>query len=190
MDTKLCSDCNKNKPVSEFYFHKHRGVYYKRCKVCHKALKDKYKGSEPAIPTHEAIIVERLKSLGFPAMNGSHTTLYPHVDILVWGYIRVEAKALIPYVNKSGYYASNTVNQVRRGWLADVICILYEDGLYLFKPDFPAFYINGRLRSKILYNPLSQRTHLTDNRKLTNEDMTKAKDRYSLLMPELPVVLK
>ncbi len=34
---KTCSKCQKEKPLSEFYFHKKRGHYDSRCKACAKA---------------------------------------------------------------------------------------------------------------------------------------------------------
>jgi len=34
METKICSKCGKEKPLSEFYFNKQRGNYYASCKKC------------------------------------------------------------------------------------------------------------------------------------------------------------
>jgi hypothetical protein len=111
---------------------------------------------------------------------------YPYVDIVVFGCIRLEAKPLLPMPKRidaknSGYGAATTNDQRKRGMLADLVCIVFQDELYFFNPNHPAFYIDGELRKKILYNPYSQRKHLTDNRKLEIADMEAARGNYKLL---------
>lgn len=34
---RRCAECNEVKPVSGFYFNRHRGIYFKRCKPCERA---------------------------------------------------------------------------------------------------------------------------------------------------------
>lgn len=188
METKVCSECGESKAVGEFHYQKHRDTYTKRCKPCRKAWQNERKkhiSNEP--PPHEQLIVRILNSKGIPASHGRDMVQFSHVDIVAFGCIRVEAKLMKPYPVRAdspnpGWYAGNTKAQRADGWKADIVCIVYQDTLHFFKPNYPAFFMeSGELRSKILYNPFSQRKHLATGRTMELADMMQARENYKLL---------
>ena len=183
MKTKQCSDCQETKAVSEFSLNGNDNPY-PRCKPCRNAYvrKHKKKNSEP--PEHEKQIVQNLIENGFPALHGRDVKPFNHVDIVVHGCVRIEAKLFKKWEDdlpNPGWYAGNSRRQQREGWLADVVCIMHEGELYFFEPHHPAFYIKGTLRSKILFNPNSLRKSRTTNRKLEQRDMDQARGNYDLI---------
>lgn len=47
-DTKVCTRCNKEQPLSEYYYNKTKDNYYSRCKTCYKEIhKERYKPKPP-----------------------------------------------------------------------------------------------------------------------------------------------
>ena len=43
METKVCSKCRKEKPLSEFYFLNDKGRYHSKCKECESQRKKEYR---------------------------------------------------------------------------------------------------------------------------------------------------
>ena len=43
MDSKICSKCGINKPISEFYFIKKRNIFKPECRECIKEYSKEYK---------------------------------------------------------------------------------------------------------------------------------------------------
>ena len=183
METKHCPDCDMTKPVTDFYYLKHRNKYNKRCKPCHQILSKGYAGKSK-IPEHEVYVVSELNKRGIVSDHAKNQhNDFKFVDVLSWGCVRIECKLLsiTSRSNYGGYASSNTEKQRKHGFLADVVCIVFNSELYLFKPSHPAFYIDGKLRTRILYNPDSERVHITKNRKLTFDDMELAHNRFELI---------
>ena len=43
MKTKICSNCEKDRPISEFYFDQRRGTWTSRCRKCRNLSSEKWR---------------------------------------------------------------------------------------------------------------------------------------------------
>lgn len=156
METKVCSDCKQEKPVSQYYKHVGTGNPFKRCKTCHAKKTSRYNNSQP--PESEKNIVSWLASHGIPAMHGKHIrgTQFKHTDVVAFGCLKVECKK----ANKRNRIHFSKKQRETR-YHADIVIIETTDISYLVYPiSYSGFYRDGELHSVIRVDTLNPEKHV------------------------------
>lgn len=161
--SKICSGCKKSLPLSEFY--KRHGQtdllnpsqYAGECKTCVKARNYNPKSTTKQVSyvTSEQWGIKYLHSKGIPALPGKALS-YAWVDIIAFGCVRVEVK-YSTLLEGEHFKFTLTPGQKKRGLLGDVVMLICDYGTrttsHLFLPSFPAFYINGKLKTGFHFTP-------------------------------------
>lgn len=169
--SKVCRDCQIEKPVNEFYLRTDGRNYTSVCIECMK-VRGRYRNlgkMARLISTvdSENQILSELHQLGIPAWPGkamSHTW----ADMVAWGIVRIEVKSAIP--NEKGVCSWHfTPSQLRNGIRGDVVILIRNEPTgptyFILRQDSPVFYLeDGDRKSAIIY-PLrrwASRLHLND----------------------------
>jgi hypothetical protein len=96
-DTVICDRCGLPKPRSEYYTRSGMPhLILNGCKECRKAA-ERAKAGIPRDPhavhtPSEAWVIERLKSVGIPALPGK-ALHYAHADVVAFGCVLIEVKS-------------------------------------------------------------------------------------------------
>jgi hypothetical protein len=153
-DAKVCPNCNKTKPISEYYIHiagKPEKVC-KKCKIELQKLRYKYSVKESGVP-HEQEVINMLKRNGIYACSGKMSRAR-WVDVVAWGCVAIECKLARVQVNSAGSKTLNwavTLKQQREGIRGDIVMLLVNNDhgfdFHLFRADYEYFYRGGKLIS-------------------------------------------
>lgn len=132
----------------------------------------------------EQALIDYLANFNIFAVAGKHSH-YKHVNVVAWGFIRIEVKRLVldTRQNVNYYYAGNTPKQVKNGYNADVVCLIIDNDFYFFKPSHPAFFNDSgeRLKTKVLYTPVGGVRHKAKSVQFTPRDFKNAQDALHLI---------
>jgi hypothetical protein len=183
-NTKVCAHCKVKLPVSEFYMRK-GGYLTAECKTCMRARSKGQKRvpkTKALIPS-EALLINRLHSLGIPALPGKAIS-HAHVDVVAWGVVEIEVKYS---TLKNGVYSFITTEPQRQhGFRAQVVVLVCDDGtsstFHCFEADHPVFFMDGEMKHAITYAPgVKKHKHESNRVILTRELMDLAQDRWDLI---------
>lgn len=175
-------------PLSEFYTYKRLGRHDRTCKQCRMAdnrLRGKptSKQNKTSGEPGEDAVVARLREHGIYATIG-RLSEFERVDVLAWGCCRCEVKSSLPM--RPGFWQFNFSNQYKDGIKGDLVILvpMDENGnptmFSVFPSDFPAFYVNGRLKSGVQL--LTGAHHRKPkHRVLTLQDMLDHQDNWQLV---------
>lgn len=184
MDTRTCTHCKQEKPVSEFYARKGKSLisYNSWCKTCMMELdratrRDRLKRDLLPVSPTEMMVIEKLQSLGIPAVPGK-AMLHAFVDVIAWGCVGIEVKS--SKLRKTGYSWSFTALEQTnlQGDIILLICNGDNPTFHLFNANHTGFYNEeGTRKGNISYSPNAKRHTVS----LTHEAMTRTNDRWSLV---------
>jgi len=199
MDTvsKVCIACKNSLPLSEFY--KRPGQtdpanpsqYTSECKTCMKARGKKSKIIDNQTPyaISEQWGIDYLHSKGIPSLPGKALS-YAWVDVIAFGCVRVEVK-YSTLLSGDFFKFTLTPGQKKRGLLGDVVMLVCDYGtratFHLFQPSFPAFYINGKLKTGLHFTPgaMTARKFAASRVVMTQPMMDNAQDNVQLIHDQL-----
>jgi len=165
--SQVCRICGEEKPLTEFYvkLNPRSKTHWKVCKPCwidRSNTRDKQVGhtrrvSDRITPRIKADgdVINTLHSLGIWATPGK-ASIYPHVDVVAWGCVRVEVKSAAR--NYKGFFSFRfSARQVREGVKADLIVLVLKhdsaETFHVFPASHPVFYNESGLRSSVAYIP-------------------------------------
>jgi hypothetical protein len=194
MDTisKVCAKCKTDKPLSEYYFR--NGNPHSYCKTCIKDTANGHRPISQQIPKDQSEIaaIEYLRAKGIPSLPGK-SLKYSWVDVVAFGCIRIEVKSSKLFTDSNYPYFKWSVSstQLERGVLADLIMLMcrYEDKttFHMFKPDCPAFWINGQRKTGFAYRlgAIETKKHIKGRVIMTENMMDESQDKLKLIYEEL-----
>ncbi len=181
--SKVCRDCQNEKPVSEFYIRSDGRNYNSVCIECMKlrSRKSKRDNLSRLVSTvdSETQVLSELHQLGIPAWPGkamSHTW----ADIVAWGIVRIEVKVSTP--NEKGIYTWHfTPSQIQNGVRGDVVILIRNEPTrptyFILRQDSPVFHLeNGDRKSAVVY-PIRRWA----SRLYLNELMEASVDQWQLI---------
>lgn len=186
--TKVCARCKIPLALDEFYIR--NGKPHSYCKSCISLTAREHPPLSRTKPKEksEVVAIEYLKSYGIPALPGK-ALRYMHVDVVVFGCIRVEVKTANQTTvnNRTVFRFTMSATQSERGLLCDLVLLVCnrDSGktFHLFPVDFPAFYIDGRLKTGFTYTDGAAYAGKFGNTRvvMTQPMMDDAKDKVSLI---------
>lgn len=181
-DCKLCTDCNQEKTVSEFYAFAD-GRLHGICKECHKARGRRQVKIHRQVPVNygECVVIDKLNSLSIPSLPGKALG-YRHADVVAWGCVLIECK-----ISKSvgEFHFTFGARQHMTGLRAHItiLCCEYEPDditFHLFEAHDPVFYRKGKRKHGLTYLPVARhRKDIPDV--LTNEIMDNRQDDWQMI---------
>lgn len=186
---KVCASCGVHKSFDKFYKRSGHDSYTSECKACMKARSSNSLPIEEPRAESERIAIEQLQSVGIYCTTGK-ATAYKWTDVVAFGCVRIEVKyAHIRERRKQETFKfSFTPKQQSNGLLADVIMLICDDfgelSFHLFPARHSVFYMDGRLKSAVEYNPYYEdATHRHHNNRviLTPDLMFEHEDNYSII---------
>lgn len=184
-NTKFCNGCKRDKAISEFYT-RANGYPVSECKSCMKT-RNKERVPVPkttALVPSERLVVAKLNSLGIPACPGKAIS-HAHVDVVAWGLVNIEVK--YSTLKQGGYAFITTPTQRKNGFRAHVVILICdpEDApptFHLFPNDHPAFYMDGRMKHAVHYDPaVTQHKHEANRVVLTKGLMDASRDQWDMI---------
>lgn len=199
MDTvsKVCTGCKKPLLLTEFYKRPGQtdptkpGQFTSECKACMKARSKNPRTIDNQTPyaISEQWGIDYLHSKGIPSLPGKSLS-YAWVDVIAFGCVRVEVK--YSNLTEDGAFKFNlTPGQKKRGLLGDVVMLVCDYGtrttFHLFPPAFPAFYINGKLKTGFHFTPgaMTARKFAASRVVMTQPMMDSAQDNVQLIHNQL-----
>jgi len=173
---KKCIYCKKEKDESEFYLRPNTHYYTAACKSCMKE-KSKTPKKQQIQPHGEVEFIHELHSRGIPALHGKDFRIYPWVDVVAYGIVKIEIKT--SPMNNEGYFSwAFTPTQIKKGLNVDVVALIEEYSshkVYHFIDPKSEIFTNrwGNKKGMLLYplsqeNAHSQLTQHTLNRNIDN----------------------
>lgn len=207
MDTvlKKCNRCKVEKPFSEFYPRSGytkpdnlptvSGHYIGDCKACMKDRSKTQVRLPKTIPraATEIIGIDILKKAGIPTLPGKAVHA-ADVDLVCYGSVWVECKysRLVRQNSEDAFKFDMTPKQQKGGFRADLVMLIcdYPDGertAHLFDAKHPVFYMQGRVKSGLVYTVglQQQRKHFANRTVMTEPMMNEAKDAFYLIKNRL-----
>lgn len=196
--TKLCTQCDQEKPLSDFYMRSGYDNYHdpghrlSECKACMKA---RAKRQHRLPPTETSVKGERL-ALAYLRKHGVYTVpgkamSFADVDLVAFGCVGVEVKHAVskPIPNHDIHFLFKTTpRQQKRGFLSHVVLLIceYPDGhqtYHVFPTNFPAFYRDGQIKQGFTWYPGRDRQRKHDDYyiALTDGMMEAARDNIGLI---------
>lgn len=158
METKICTECNIEKPLSEYYRIPGSGNPMRYCKECKRKIQKQYDRRENSRSKsrnpHEQGLVEMLRSKGIYAVTGKGSE-FPYVDVVAWGCVRIEVKSSNLVYGKS-YQFGFSADQKGYGMRADLVCLIARNYFspVIIPASHPVFYkTSGKLKSNINWIP-------------------------------------
>ena len=180
---KTCPACGVTKPLSEFYAKRNTNAYETYCKPCHTERNKSYNRKPVNVSgeDHEQEVIEVMRSCGIYALPGKASKLYPYLDIIVWGCIRVEVKMAYTQ-NDNSWIIKFTPVQVDEGINADVIVIVCpapgNTTYHVLPANHDILYTpDGNLRDSISWTPGASSAHSS----YINGTLYQSKDKWGLL---------
>lgn len=195
--TKVC--CNPNcvlkdqpQPIENFSKRSRGNGVLSECRACmRERVKQNHALRTPKTqPSHktEIVAISRLHQEGIPALPGKayHAN---RVDILVWGCVPMEVKTstLHATYKRPRFQFHLTPAQSQRGLLAELVMFIcdYEirKTFHILPANHPVFYINGHLKTSVIYCP----DHPDAGKKfidwvtITDDIMKEYQDRWDLI---------
>lgn len=195
--SKVCTRCHCDIPISEFYGRR-GGGYLAWCKTCmkeHSAGQSK----QPRLNAWESrvhsenVALAKLSSVGVWAQTGKSCSS-PHVDIVAWGCVHIEAK-YSRLTDRNGQFTfATTPAQQQVGLRADLVMLICDYGdergctYHLLPADDDAFYMHPddpdrrRLKTGVTYKPgQTNRKHELNRVLLTDDLMASTQDAWWLI---------
>jgi hypothetical protein len=170
-DSKPCGKCHEEKPYTAYYVRSGYGTderpaiepghYSTECKACLKlrGAKQIKIGITETTVFSEALLIERLRREGIPALPGKAFGA-ADVDVLAHNLVRVEVK-FARLENRRGvnqFRFDTTPKQQRYGFRATVVVLICEYApkqhtFHTFYADHPVFYRDGHLKNGMCFTP-------------------------------------
>lgn len=179
-NSRRCNTCRQEKPLTEFY------DYQTRCKSCmYTVNKERRKSNSPkeklnSIFGSEALVIQELRSRKIPAYPGKAVS-FALVDVVAWGCVGIEVKSSQFHVDSYQWgFSSKQLTALQ----SDVIALVTLDDtpeFYLFPANHPVFFINGKRKHAVSYQPEPYIRRHHDRYVMTDADMREARDRWSLV---------
>lgn len=193
--SKVCTRCKTVRPLTEFYRRSgYPNQWLSECKVC---MKQRSQNHVPLPPTEpraktEILAINELRRNGIHAAPGK-SVKHSDVDVVAFGCVNIEIKysRLERSYSADRYTFGVTPAQIRRGFLADLVMLICDNNgrlsFHLFRADFPAFYMKGRLKKGFDFLPgrLKNMKPSSDRVVLTQPMMDEAENRWSLIWATL-----
>ena len=202
---KKCNRCKIEKPLAEFYPRSGHtkpdnpptipGHYIGDCRACMKERGKTQKRLPKTIPraATEIIAIDILKKAGIPTLPGKAVHA-ADCDLVCYGSVWVECKysKLYKQNGEPAFKFDTTPKQQKDGFRADLVMLIcdYPDGnrtAHLFDAKHPVFYMEGRVKSGIVYTVglQKQRKHFANRTVMTEPMMNEAKDAFYLIKNRL-----
>ena len=193
--SKACTRCKQVKPFTDFYTRSgNPHLLCSECKACmmQRSMTRIPVSAQTSLVPSETLAIEVLKRNGIHAMPGKALS-YKDVDVIAFGCVRVEVKyaKLNRTKHRESYTFRTTPRQAQRGYLADVVLLICDDGdeptFHVFKSDDPVFMIKGRIKKGFVYSTGNkyQFRHAPNRVVMTQPMMDAARDRWSLIWNKL-----
>jgi len=206
--TRICGRCKAELPFDAFYVRKPNnrddnrptlpGHLVSECKSCMRKRADR-KRQNPTPPLgprrhSEEVVIQELARQGIPAMAGKvFRTEFPHVDIVAWGCVMIEAKyaKLIDYRGGGLFKFNATPTQKWEGFRAEIIILLCEwqpkeYSYHVFPVAHPVFYKDGHVKTGFTFTPgaLEAKKHGNNRVVMIQPIMDEYEDRWDLIEGE------
>ena len=183
---KYCRDCDTTKPVSEFYPKydtKVKGKFLSYCIDCHKERAKISRLGGVRTPKHEIKLLMELKKNGVHALSGTDFNIYPFVDIVCWGCVRIEARASRLHSDHRYNFKIGKVD--RKIPHSDLICLICDNGeqstFHLFELNHPVFFDNNQYKTGVSYMPDKYAKHRKNKLYLGDYLMSQHLDNWDLI---------
>jgi hypothetical protein len=194
--SKPCRRCKIDKPLTEYY--KRSGVdnpiapghYQSECIDC---LKERSK-TTPKFSRNIPLTVGEIHCIDYLNRHAIYAapgkSVYAaDVDVVAWGCVKIEVKhAILRLKNgREQYTFTATPQQMKRGFLAQVVVLICEDAgeltYHWFDAKDPVFYMKGRTKSGFTFVPgrFEPLKHGNNRVVMTQGMMDNALDRLSLI---------
>lgn len=160
-DQKQCTHCKQWKPLSKFSFRKRQNVYQSWCKEC--INNQSLISTSPEMDIHEQIVIDKLKQNGIQAVSGKEL-VKEYVDIVAWGCIKIEVKSSILHKGKNfafRFSERQRTDEVKNDFVVLVCCWETEKTFHILPGNDDCFYIAGKKKSVVMYQPLANRRKFT-----------------------------
>lgn len=159
--SKTCTNCHIEKPVTEFYPRpKGAGLYTSECKDCMKLRsKNQTARAKEWTPkdTGESLVFNKLMSMGIWTAPGRTLKDFPFVDLVAWGCVGIEIKTARQKRSNKYINFGFSPDQIEHGIRGDIIILLDHTSasprFYVFPARHSAFYRNGILKSVVTITP-------------------------------------
>lgn len=190
-NTKTCSVCGVEKPLSDYYIWTSNKKYMAQCKKCHQTRSKKYSPlpADRCGNEHQNALIDILRSRGIYASPGKSSE-YAYSDVVAWGCVRIEVKfgESLGSSNPSIWKFRFTERQTNGGLVADLIALMCPAGsgkgytCYLIDPSCPELYRGGRFRPTFTINLGTHRKNRTDGRlPLSSELLNTHRDNWQVI---------
>lgn len=185
--TKTCrGKCGLVKTLSEFYVHLgYKDGHYSKCKECIKAEQRNRRAPKKQKPGHlsEGEVISLLKAMGVYAAPGKCSE-FNYVDVVAWGCVRIEVKTSTRKTDGT-YTFAFTPKQRKNGVRGDLIMLVCKDGdsttHHLFPSNHSCFYMNGRLKGGVMFDPVQTRRKSGHGARITAALMKQHQDAWGLI---------
>lgn len=184
--SKVCTACNTEKPLSDYYTWSSNKKHMPRCKACHRARNNQ----RPPIPAdttgieHQNDLISILRRRGLYASPGKSSE-YAYADVVVWGCVRIEVKLGEPNGGHMWKFRF-TQKQTNGGLVADLIALMCPVGdgytCYLIEPTCSEFYRDGKFKRALSINTGTHRKNRSDGRRSLSPELLAAhRDNWQVI---------